>query len=100
MYTDEYYTYTTVKAIELLKQRVTNIDKDPLQEARILDRLCRYCFYVRRGDIAGQAFTNYTCQLCGTEERWANTNVPKVCKPCSFTKNVCVRCRGDINLHA
>lgn len=44
--------------------------------------------------IAGQAFTHYTCDRCGERHNWHNIDTPKICRVCSDTFNVCMRCQG------
>jgi len=36
----------------------------------------------RRGGLAGQAFTNYTCFRCDSEECHGDTNTPLFCRDC------------------
>lgn len=57
---------------------------------------CRFCFYLGRGALAGQAFTSWKCGLCGAEGQHANTAVPRVCRPCAEGFGLCVTCGGDI----
>lgn len=33
--------------------------------------------------IAFQAFTDYTCKICGKEDRWHNGNTPTFCDECA-----------------
>lgn len=54
---------------------------------------CRFCFYFGHG-MAGQAFTEYTCKGCGTEQMYANTAVPKLCDDCATKMDACRRCGG------
>lgn len=36
----------------------------------------------RRGGIAGQTFTNYTCLGCNKDRSNPDTNTPRVCSDC------------------
>ena len=54
--------------------------------------VCKKCLFKGKGMIAGQAFTDFKCSLCGKIDTWHNTNVPKICDECSNKLNVCQRC--------
>ena len=56
---------------------------------------CKVCYYNTR--IAGQAFTDWSCQMCGKEDHWSNTDTPKLCTDCAKTDNLCAHCGGHIN---
>ena len=58
--------------------------------------ICRKCYFEEKGMMAGQAFTEFTCALCGKTDVWPNTNTPKFCHECSVKLNMCQRCGGDL----
>lgn len=60
---------------------------------------CKCCFYLSSG-LAGQAFTEWTCAVCGAKDCWANTATPRVCKDCATKHALCVRCGGDIHMRS
>lgn len=37
-----------------------------------------------KAGLAGQAFTDFTCKLCGETDTWANTATPKICYKCAI----------------
>lgn len=67
---------------------------DAKREHREAYSECRYCFYFGHG-IAGQAFTDYKCAMCGKTESHENTAVPKLCPSCSKIHELCRRCGGE-----
>ena len=68
------------------------VSEDPRREDRLSRHECRACYYTIR--INGQAFTEYTCQMCGTAGMHHNTGVPRLCGPCAEAKGLCARCMG------
>ena len=42
--------------------------------------------------IAGQAFTDYRCNICGRKDMWSNTEVPEICDKCAEDTNRCGYC--------
>ena len=70
---------------------------DGQREKRVAARQCRGCFYLDSG-LAGQAFTKWTCGLCGKEDMHHNTNTPKLCMECSQAFDLCAMCGGDIEM--
>lgn len=73
------------------------LDRDA--EKRIEARECRYCFYHTGGRLSGQAFTAWTCAVCGKEQPpWPNTGHPLVCTKCAKEHTLCVRCGGDFHM--
>jgi hypothetical protein len=69
---------------------------DARMESRQRDQECKYCFYFRRGGMAGQAFTEWNCAVCGGEQMHPNTACPKVCKDCSKKLELCTQCGADL----
>jgi len=58
--------------------------------------VCKACWYFRRGALAGQAFTAWTCGVCATEATHHDTATPKVCRECAAKHFLCTRCGGDL----
>lgn len=54
--------------------------------------VCKKCEFEQKGMMAGQAFREFTCTICGSTGIWYNTNVPKICGKCSEKLNICQRC--------
>jgi len=60
---------------------------------------CAACEYFRQYRLAGQAFTQWTCQLCCVPQpAHHNTGVPRLCAGCAKTYGLCAECGGDIEL--
>jgi hypothetical protein len=80
------------------EDRLKNADKartDAKREQRVAMHECKFCFYFGHG-LAGQAFTDYVCAGCSTEQMHGNTAVPKLCRDCGNKMNACVRCGGTM----
>ena len=58
---------------------------------------CEKCKEASRGTFVGQGFTDYTCIICGKEETWHNTDVPKFCRECSDRLNICQKCGASLD---
>lgn len=69
--------------------------EDSSKDERIAKQQCRYCFYNSR--LAGQAFRNYSCQICEIENIWHNTATPKLCMTCAKEHGLCVQCGASMN---
>ena len=59
---------------------------------------CKKCRAESKGTLAGQGFTQYTCEKCGQLAFHHNTNVPKYCYFCSTNNYICQRCGADLLL--
>ena len=68
---------------------------DGKRDQREASHECRFCFYFGHG-MAGQAFTEYTCKGCDTEQMHSNTAVPKLCESCAIGMDACRRCGGPL----
>ena len=73
------------------------LDNERSERTRRLE--CKCCFYLRSG-LAGQAFTEWKCVVCDTQDTWANTSTPRVCVACAKKHSLCVRCGGDIHMRS
>lgn len=71
---------------------------DAEREERLKAHQCPWCWYFRRGGIAGQAFTEWTCSGCGAETMHHNTATPRLCVACAEKYGLCVECEGDIEM--
>ena len=70
---------------------------DDAKRDRLSRNECIACYYfVTSFSWAGQAFTEYKCQLCDKESMYHNTNTPKYCEECSKDNNMCVRCGSEL----
>lgn len=78
-----------------LKNSSHQMDKD--RDSRIKNNLCAYCFYFDSSRMAGQAFTEWCCDVCSKIHTHANTATPVVCDSCSKDHSLCVQCGRDIN---
>lgn len=104
----KFYVYDTPEAtnewtqraklrISGIKERLDNYVKDKHKDRRHDLLECGACYYFG-GRIAGQGFTNYTCQVCEEERTHHNTAVPRICRGCAQKLNICSRCGADIDL--
>lgn len=71
--------------------------KDPEKRVRLEYGKCRYCYYLRKGAMAGQAITQWSCGVCLKDGSWANTNTPRICDDCSKKHRICVSCGADVH---
>ena len=59
--------------------------------------ICIECEMKNKGMISGQAFTEYTCKICGHIDVHHNTAVPSYCLECSKKYNICEYCGKEIH---
>ncbi len=72
---------------------------DANAEQRREKRECQHCTYAGRYRLAGQAFTEWSCQVCSEpQEMHPNTAVPRICAGCSAAYGLCVTCGGDLDM--
>jgi hypothetical protein len=84
--------------IESTVRHVREYEGDVHRERRLKARECPWCFYFRRGMLAGQAFTSWACSFCLKEDVHANTAHPYLCTDCSDKLGLCVTCGADLDL--
>jgi hypothetical protein len=78
---------------------LATIATDAYAEARRAMQRCQACEYLNRYTLAGQAFTDWSCQLCKTPQPMhPNTSVPRLCSACAGAYGLCVTCGGDIEM--
>lgn len=73
-------------------------EADTEREQRLKERLCATCFYLRRGRLVGQAFTEWRCCSCNCLFMHHNTGTPRLCDECGDTHQACVECGADLHL--
>jgi hypothetical protein len=84
--------------IESTVSRALNVLADRDRTQRLEQRLCASCFYLKRGQLVGHAFTNWKCLACEKEQSHPNTGVPKLCDDCTWKYNACASCCADLDL--
>lgn len=95
--TIQHATCAADQTSDRIRKSVARLTLDAERKHRLRDRECPACYYLRRGGVAGQAFTAWTCKSCRMAQcEYPNTNVPSYCDTCSDEYSVCVRCGGDI----
>jgi hypothetical protein len=82
--------------VESLLKEAKNVELDTNRVERLKKCECRACHYRRR--VAGQAFTAWSCGICGIEKLHHNTAVPRVCLDCAKKHSLCTRCGADLEL--
>lgn len=86
-------------AIARLKSALKNaafIIADPDKTKRAELRECKACYYLKRGGVVWQAFTNAACEGCEAVMTFPNSRADKICVECSINYDRCKHCSGDI----
>lgn len=86
------------QTVDSTRTALAELDQDTRAEERAKALECKRCFYLRRSRLAGQAFTDWFCGLCGSREVWGCTHTPKVCKTCAKEHKLCTECGGDLDM--
>lgn len=97
--TEEYIQRQTKRAIEhqeRIKIDLKKYEEDSEKSERLAICTCKTCYYLKSGQIAGDAISKYTCRNCGNEEHHPNTAVPRYCQTCAENNACCVRCGSNI----
>jgi hypothetical protein len=94
--TDE--TFWTIKALRNYRKRLVQIREDRERKVRAQRGLCHVCYYLRRGAVVGQGFTEYQCKQCGKPHMHENTGVPKLCRKCAEQSGRCRQCAADLDV--
>jgi len=92
----KFSSYLSKQYYEKAIKAAADAENDTNKEQREKEHECRWCFYIRRPRIAGQAFTDSDCIFCEKPMRFATTSVDKVCIDCSDRYHVCVYCGGEL----
>jgi hypothetical protein len=85
-------THWNNKHIEDMTKKLNSYCFDDKQMERSLQQLCKYCFYVNTGRIAGQAFTKSNCSYCEKEMMFPTTDRDKYCPECAKKIMACKHC--------
>jgi hypothetical protein len=93
----EMETYFNSKNIQHMREKLTAFDNDLKSEERKSKQLCKHCFYVKTGRIAGQAFTNHNCGLCDKLMTFPTTDTDDFCLECAEEISVCKHCGAKID---
>ena len=89
-------TQNDIAVRELIKE-AKEMEFDTDRAARLKALLCKLCYY-RGGRIAGQAFTEWNCAVCGKADQHPNTATPVVCADCAKEHSLCRDCGADLEL--
>jgi len=76
--------------------KLATLATDARAEKRRAEQRCSACEYLHRYRLAGQAFTDWKCQICGDEHSHHNTAVPRLCLRCAKNYRLCAECGGDL----
>lgn len=78
--------------IDLQRKRFS---EDPDVKKRMQRHFCIRCHYSTR--LAGQAFTEAPCGLCGEVQTFSSTATDALCRLCAVAHRMCAHCAGDID---
>jgi ribosomal protein L37AE/L43A len=92
------WTDRTKARFDSIRANVANAIADEGKAVRYKQYLCPMCAYIDIRGLAGQAFTNWKCDICSQEFTYHTTAVPHVCEKCAETWHVCTKCGADIDL--
>jgi hypothetical protein len=83
--------------IAAIQEMLDNCNQDKERKQRIERLECQSCWYLSSG-MSGQAFTQYTCQVCSEDYSHPNTSTPRVCWACATKLGICCECGADLDL--
>ncbi len=88
---------TTIRKerIDELETNLLALQHDDDRDARLRANECPYCYYIY-SRIAGQAFTDWSCGICGKQDTHCNTATPRYCSNCADEHRLCVACGGTV----
>lgn len=93
-------TFRTNERAEFLVKAVHAFENEGASERqlRLSKNLCGYCYFLRGPRIAGQAFWDWKCRVCGKPDTHPNTGVPCFCADCAKEHGLCVECGGSVHM--
>ena len=71
---------------------VTILLSNKLKNRNIDNLVEEYCTTDHSLEVAGDALTEWNCQLCGKSAINSDTNVPKLCADCAKKTGRCYQC--------
>lgn len=83
--------------VSKLKGKIFDYNQDKAKEFRKEHCICKYCYYINTGRIAGQAFTTIECKECKKETTFPSTDTDKYCLKCAQKLNVCKHCGSEMD---
>lgn len=89
-------TYRSETFLEGYIRRARRADLDEEREKRREKQLCKYCYYINSGGVAGQAFTSSTCAFCQKDTMFSTTHTDALCLECAQENRVCKECMADM----
>lgn len=72
------------------------LEADPEKEQRLVQSLCRMCYYGSR--LGGCAIKGEECMCCGALQTYGSTNTDALCLECAKETKLCKHCGGDVEL--
>lgn len=76
---------------------VRSFESDDKIDQRMKAMECRACFYLS-SRIGGQAFSEWTCGVCASDQMHSSTATPRVCSDCAREHSLCTYCGGDLEM--
>lgn len=71
---------------------------DPKRKDRILQNLCKTCYYIRNERIGGAAMTTQPCGVCEVPVTYSSTCTDALCAACAKKQELCKHCGADVRL--
>jgi Primosomal protein N'' (replication factor Y) - superfamily II helicase len=93
----EMRTFFNNKNVDHLLKKIDLYKNDPDQEKRATQQICKHCFYINNGRIAGQAFTTSCCDFCDGKMTFPTTDTDKFCPECAEQLSVCKHCGAKMD---
>lgn len=85
------------KHVAKIKRKIFEYNEDGAKKIRRNLHICKYCYYINTGRIAGQAFSSATCKECGKEMIFPTTDTNEYCPECAKKLNVCEHCGSEMD---
>ena len=80
--------------IQSRREELHCYDEDPDSDIRKQEQLCKYCYYMGKHGLDGQAFTDALCIDCGKQMTFVTTSTDRFCPDCAKKRNLCKHCGG------